>query len=84
MRFAVEFRALRESPTVVVGHPVKPLSDVGWSDDDALPSGLIATHNPSFSDLARARSAKIDGPEGVSQRFKLQTYSGEPLIPCKF
>jgi hypothetical protein len=55
---------------------------MGLSDDDSLPRLLIATHNPSFTDLARARTAKIDGPEGISQCFKLQTYSGEPLGPC--
>lgn len=70
--------------TVGVGHPVKPLPDVRVSDDDALPRLRIATHNPSFTDLARARSAKIGGPEGISQCFKVQTYSGEPVSPCKF
>jgi hypothetical protein len=35
------------------------------SEDEGLPSGLIATHNPSFAVLARDRAAKIGGPDGV-------------------
>jgi hypothetical protein len=57
---------------------------MGLSEDDSLPRLRIATHNPSFTDLARARTAKIGGPEGIAQCFKFQTYSGEPVSPCKF
>jgi hypothetical protein len=57
---------------------------VWLSDDDSLPRFLIATHNPSFADLARARTAKIDGCCGISQGLQVQTYSGEPVSPCKF
>jgi hypothetical protein len=69
---------------VGVGHPIKPLQDVGSAEHDSLPSSLIATHNPSFGFLARARSAQIGGPDGISQCFQVHTYSGEPVSPCKF
>jgi hypothetical protein len=38
--------------------------------------------SPSFSFLARARSAKIDGCDGISHCLQVHTYSGEPLLPC--
>ena len=57
---------------------------MGCSEDDGFPSLLISTHNPSFADLARARSANIDGCCGISQVLQVQTYSGEPVSPCKF
>jgi len=41
-----------------VGHPVKPLADMG---------------------RARARSAQIGGPDGISQTFQVNTYSSEPF-----
>jgi hypothetical protein len=56
------------------------LSDIGSADDDSLPlKRIIFVTDPSFGFLARARSAQIGGPEGISNAFQISTYSGEPL-----
>jgi hypothetical protein len=67
-----------------VGHPticdpVESLSDVGCPDDDGF---NISTMSPSFAVLARARSAKIEGCDGITHCLQVQTYSGEPFFPC--
>ena len=61
-----------------MGHPEKPLSDVGRSDGDGFPAGLIATHKPSFGFLPRPRSTQIGTPNGVSKSLQRSTYSGVP------
>ena len=59
-------------------HPVQPLTDVGSADEDGLDKNRIATTYPSFGFLARARSAVIDRPDGVTRSLQVSTYSIEP------
>lgn len=60
------------------GDPVQPLADVGASDEDSFPNDAIPTTNPSFAFLARARSAQIRHPDGVTRSFQVSTNSIDP------
>jgi|TARA_Y100000310_G_C20460058_1_gene704898 hypothetical protein len=55
---------------------------MGSADNDAFPlKGIIFVTNPSFSVLARARSAQIGRPEGVTRSFHVSLYKIEPSEP---
>lgn len=69
--------------TLGVGHPVsapvQSLSDM-WRSNNNI---FLTTSMVKGDFLARARSAQIGGPKGISQFFHVRSYSSEPVAAIR-